>query len=191
MEVYPPASPFMGEAWERLVISVTSALKVTLKERSPSDEVLATLLAEAEALVNSRPLTHVSADHEAPEALTPFSFILGSSSGSPSPGSVSDADLHGRQGWRRTVRLADFFWKRWLTEYLPTLAPRRGGGTEVKWKVGDPVIVADGNLPRGSWPRGLVDALYPRRDGVIRVAVVKTSAGVLKRPIKKLVKLPA
>ncbi|XP_072940691.1 uncharacterized protein [Epargyreus clarus] len=57
----PPGAPHMGGAWERLVRSVKTALSTTLNEKSPKEEVLQTLLVEAEYCVNARPLTHVSA----------------------------------------------------------------------------------------------------------------------------------
>jgi hypothetical protein len=65
----------MGGAWERLIRTVKTALRVTLKERAPREEVLQTLLAEVENLVNSKPLAHVTADPDYPEALTPNHFI--------------------------------------------------------------------------------------------------------------------
>ncbi|CAG7832787.1 unnamed protein product [Allacma fusca] len=70
-------SPNMCGAWERLVRSVKLALQVTLKERVPREDVLLTLLVEAEAVVNSRPLTFVSVDANDPETLTPNHFLLG------------------------------------------------------------------------------------------------------------------
>ncbi|CAG7829398.1 unnamed protein product [Allacma fusca] len=73
----PPASPHMGGCWERLVRSVKVALEASLHERAPREEVLQTLLVEAEALVNSRPLTFVSVDPDDPESLTPNHFLLG------------------------------------------------------------------------------------------------------------------
>ncbi|XP_063365858.1 uncharacterized protein LOC134654324 [Cydia amplana] len=185
----PPAAPFMGGAWERLVRSVKEALKVTLREQAPSDEVLRTLLAEAEALVNTRPLTHVSLDADADEALTPAHFILTSPSGRPFPATLTEADLLSRNQWRRAVRLADHFWQRWVKEYLPCLSPRVGGGSPPNVAVGDVVIICDCNLPRGSWPKGRVTAVYPGRDGIVRVADVATAAGILRRPLKKLAKV--
>ncbi|XP_061725407.1 uncharacterized protein LOC133531291 [Cydia pomonella] len=66
----PPGNPSAGGAWERLVGSVKTALKVILKERAPHEEVLHTLLLESEHIVNSRPLTPVNPDLDV-EALTP------------------------------------------------------------------------------------------------------------------------
>ena len=89
----PPAAPHMGGAWERLVRSVKTALKAVLKEQVPADETLHTLFVEAEALVNSRPLTFVSVDPDDLEALTPPHFLPGSSSPVHPPGVFNKGDL--------------------------------------------------------------------------------------------------
>ncbi|KAL0850698.1 hypothetical protein ABMA28_006643 [Loxostege sticticalis] len=190
----PPSAPSMGGAWERLVRSVKSALKVVLKERAPREPVFYTLLAEAEAIVNSRPLTHVSADPADSEALTPFHFLIGSASTGNHFAKADPNDLFGRTAWRKTLRLADLFWQRWVKEYLPLLIPRRSGGSGshelTPLAVGDLVLIVDGNLPRGSWPRGRIVSLFPGRDNIVRVAEVSTAGGVFRRPCKKLVRLP-
>ena len=58
----PPASPHFGEAWERLVQSSKWAHEVIVKEQCVNDGTLFTLVAEAESMLNSRPLTPVSSD---------------------------------------------------------------------------------------------------------------------------------
>ncbi|XP_041978615.1 uncharacterized protein LOC121732727 [Aricia agestis] len=184
----PPGAPFMGGAWERLVKSVKIALSAVLHERHPSEEVLSTLLAEAEYTVNSRPLTHVSVQPEDDEALTPNHFLLGGSARVPTPGKFDDADLITRSNWRASQRLADMFWARWVREYLPELQHRReprGSGRTIK--EGDVVLIVDSNLPRNTWPRGIVIATYPGQDGAVRVVDVRTKGGVLRRPTKRLV----
>ena len=183
----PPAAPHMGGCWERLVRSVKVALSVTLKEKIPKEEVLRTLLAEAANIINSRPLTHVSVDPADKESLTPNHFLIGSSNGEPAPGKFSDADLCLRQQWRISQRLADMFWQRWVREYLPTLTRRTKWFKQTKpLKIGDLVLIADGNLPRNVWPRGLVVKVFYGPDGKVRVAEVKTQFGVYKRPVAKL-----
>lgn len=74
---------------------------------------------------------------------------------------------------------------------MPELQNRRephGKGPPVK--IGDVVLIADGNLPRNTWPRGRIAATYPGPDGVIRAVDVRTAGGVLRRPTKKLVIIP-
>ena len=96
----PPAAPHMGGCWERLVRSVKTALKSTLKEHAPREEVLLTLLNEAEMLINSRPLTYVPLDYEDQESLTPNHFLLGTSSAYQPSGKFTDYDLCTRKKWR-------------------------------------------------------------------------------------------
>lgn len=186
-----PRSPHMGGAWERLICSVKTALKVVLKERAPKEEVLITLLAEVENLINSRPLTHVSVDPTSEDALTPNHFLLGSSSSLPILGEFNDSDLYLRKYWRTAQRLTDMFWRRWVKELLPTLLPRSKWNQEgIKLRAGDLVYIMDPNNPRNTWPRGRVKKTYPGQDGRVRVADVKTSTGTFTRPVARLVPLP-
>jgi hypothetical protein len=164
-----------------------NVLTATLKELVPREEVLQTLLVEAENIVNSRPLTHVSVDPDDPESLTPNHFLIGTSNGNAAPGKFAEMDLCLRKQWRIAQRLVDRFWKRWVQEYLPTLTRR------TKWfrktgpvKIGDLVFIADGNLPRNQWPRGLVVGTTLGPDGQVRVAEVKTQFGFLARHVVKL-----
>ncbi|GBP90200.1 hypothetical protein EVAR_49724_1 [Eumeta japonica] len=72
----PPHAPHMGGSWERLVRSIKVALSATLHTRAPKDEVLHTLLLEAEFVVNSRPLTHIGLPSDSHGA-DPESFPAG------------------------------------------------------------------------------------------------------------------
>ena len=72
----PPVAPCFGGSWERLIKSAKSALRAILNERSVTEDVLHTAIVGAEALLNSRPLTHVSVDPNSLEALTPNHFLL-------------------------------------------------------------------------------------------------------------------
>ena len=184
----PPATPHMGGAWERLVRSVKTALKAVLTERAPREDTLTTLFAEVESLLNSRPLTHVSCDPTDEESLTPNHFLLGTPSCHQPPGKFDDSDLCLRKQWRIGQTLTDHFWRRWLKEYLPTLTRRtkwhQRQGKQVR--VGDIVFIVDRDLPRGSWPRGKVVAVYPGADECIRVADVKTQSGTFRRPVAKI-----
>ena len=185
----PPSAPFMGGCWERMVRCVKTALLATLKGNAPKEEVFHTLLLEAEAIVNSRPLTYIAVDPENPEAITPFHFLIGTSSNARWLTSLDDSELYRRCDWRRTLRLADHFWTRWVKEYLPTLMVRGRSEPSLTWREGDIVLIADGTLPRSSWPIGKIIKLFPGHDGIVRVVDVDTKGGILRRPVKKLVHL--
>lgn len=183
----PPSAPEMGGSWERMIRTVKSSLKVVLKERAPHPDTLLTLLAEVEALVNSRPITHVSVDPNYPEALTPNHFLIGSSSTAPSFGKYDDSDLCLRKRWRVAQRLADMYWRRWIKEYLPTLLPRQKWNTEAEpLQVGDYVIISESNLERGCWRHGVVSATVAGSDGRVRMVDIRTRTGVLRRPVTRV-----
>lgn len=186
----PPAASHMGGAWERLIRSVRTALRETLKERAPRQEVLQTVLVEAEHLVNSRPLTYVSTDLNDPEALTPNNFLIGTTSNVQSPGVFTQYDLNWGKQWRRAQALIDSFWNRWLREYLPNLIPKQKWTDQLSaLHPGDIVYIADMLNDRGNWPMGIIQQCYPGQDGVVRVADVKTCSGTYRRPTTKLRKI--
>ncbi|XP_048483435.1 uncharacterized protein LOC125489902 [Plutella xylostella] len=186
----PPGAPHMGGTWERLVRTVKTALYATLKERQPREEVLHTLLLEAEHLVNSRPLTPPSLDPNEEESLTPSHFLIGRSNGCPRIGDFDENTLIGTPTWRTVQYLTDTFWNRWLKEYLPTLSPRPNTENHPEnLKPGDIVLIVDSNLPRGVWPRGEIMTIHPGPDGRTRIVDVRTVAGTLRRPITRLVKI--
>lgn len=187
----PPVSPHWGGAWERLIRSVKTSLKVVLKERAPREEVLSTLFAEVENIVNGRPLSHVSVEPGSDEALTPNHFLLGSSSNLPTIGVFNSSDLYLRKLWRKAQMLTDMFWKRWVKEVLPDLLPRKKWTQEQEpLKVGDLVLVVDPASPRNVWPKGIIQNVFPGRDGRVRFVEVKTKAGILKRSAVRVARVP-
>ncbi|UYV80823.1 hypothetical protein LAZ67_19001881 [Cordylochernes scorpioides] len=66
-----------------------------------------------------------------------------------------------------------------------------------KWKTSFPnikinilVLIKEDRLPPAKWLKGRIMEVDPGKDGLVRVATVKTSMGVLRRPLVKLVMLP-
>jgi hypothetical protein len=184
----PPAAPHMGGSWERMVKSVKVALGDTLSRKNLHEEVLNTLLIEAEHTVNSHPLTHVPDDPNDPEALTPNHFLIGKSSNLQPNGEFCENDLFGRKQWRITQTLAEHFWKRWVKEYLPTLLRREKWCQNTKpIAVGDVVLEVNNNYPRSTWPKGRVKNVFPGKDGLVRVVdIVLANGHVYRRPVAKL-----
>ncbi|XP_058448629.1 uncharacterized protein LOC131428599 [Malaya genurostris] len=186
----PPGAPHMGGAWERLVRSVKTAFAAISTSRTPNEETLATLLVEAESVVNSRPLTYIPLETAQQEALTPNHFLLSSSSGViQPPRTLGDPKQACRNEWNLCRVMIDHFWSRWVREYLPTIARR------TKWfdeerpiAVGDLVIIVEEKI-RNGWTRGRVVQVVAGRDGRVREAVIQTARGLIRRPVAKLARL--
>lgn len=180
-----PADPSAGGAWERMVQSVKRVLAFTLKEKAPQVETLQSLLIEAENLINSRPLTHLSIESCDDDPLTPNHFLLGCPNYVQTPTESDGVSL--QKQWRILQQLKQTFWRRWLLEYLPTLTRRTKWHNRVNpIQVGDVVIICDINENLRDWRRGIVLETFPASDGQVRSALIKTSTGNLRRPASKL-----
>ncbi|XP_062701554.1 uncharacterized protein LOC115267247 [Aedes albopictus] len=182
-----PHAPHMGGSWERLVRSIKVPMKSLPQERKLDDDALHTTAVEAEAIVNTRPLTYLPLDSAEQEALSPNHFLLGSSNGVKQPTTrMEDTPRTNRHMWNLIQHNLDHFWRRWIREYLPTLTKRtKWFGESKPLQTGDLVVVID-ETKRNGWIRGKVLEINPGRDGRIRQAVVQTSDGVFRRPAAKL-----
>ncbi|XP_055585136.1 uncharacterized protein LOC129737987 [Uranotaenia lowii] len=184
----PPAAPHTGEVWERLVRSVKTALEAFHDiPRVPDDETFETIILEAESMINSRPLTYIPLNGATDEALTPNHFLLGSSTGVKQTPKDSTSALEClRSSWNLAQHILDGFWRRWLREYLPTIARRTKWFNNTKpIEVGDLVFVADGKQ-RNSWVRGKIIEVTLGKDKVARQAVVQTNSGKMRRAVGNL-----
>lgn len=184
----PPLAPHMGGPWERMVRSVKSAMaEIADYHKHPSDEVLETVILEAESVINSRPLTYVPLDSEEGDALTPNHFLLYGTKGVQQPSrTLTDQMSNLRDSHTLAQNMVDRFWQRWVSEYLPDLTRR------TKWhqptrplQPGDVVLVVDESR-RNGWTKGRVIDVQKAKDGQVRSAVVRTVQGVIKRPAVKL-----
>ena len=93
--------------------------------------------------------------------------------------------------WKLMQKLTEQFWKRWSSDYLNTLHQRN------KWKilkddlkVDDFVLVKERHLLPTHWCMGRVVKVYPGKDNKVRLAEIKTKAGVITRSIINLSYLP-
>ena len=180
----------MGGAWEQLVRSTKEVMFGLLKDHTLTDPQLLTLVIEAEAVLNSRPLTHLSDDASDLEALTPNHVLLGQHKNWTSITDVSEADVCSRRQWKRVQALRAMFWSRWVREYLPQLTKRAcwKGKTPV-FRKDELVLVKDEEVKRNKWPLGRIVEVNPGADGVVRVVRVRMRDGEYVLPISKLYKL--
>jgi hypothetical protein len=124
----PPLAPHFGGVWERLVRSAKIALRVVLRSKTISEEVLTTLLVEVEAMMNARPLTHLSVDPRDNSPMTPNHFLLLRAHPHVPPDVIEYSGSLSRRRYLAAQELAEFFWRRLLMEYVPALTERKKDG---------------------------------------------------------------
>ncbi|XP_036322212.1 uncharacterized protein LOC118736231 [Rhagoletis pomonella] len=187
----PPKSPHFGGLWEAAVKQAKYHLVRVVANATLSFEELATITAQIEAILNSRPLTPISSDPSDLEALTPGHFLIGEPPSSFPEPDLTDANYNRLSRFRRLKQRQQHFWRRWSRDYLHLLQQRH------KWTSKAPtlqlntlVLIQDENLPPYKWPLGRVLSTIPGRDGVHRVAEIKTQYRIYKRAIVKLYPLP-
>lgn len=105
----------------------------------------------------------------------------------PPPGEFQKADVYSRHRWRRVQYLVNDFWLRWRREFLHFLQERQ------KWvnpkrdlRVGDVVIVKDGDLTRNKWPLAKVVQTLPSEDNHVRKFKLLMADGALDHRGKRL-----
>ncbi len=186
----PPAAPHMGGVWERFVRSTKEVMYGLMKDYTLTDAQLLTFVTEAEAILNSRPLTHLSEDVSDLEPLTPNHVLLGRHRNWVSITDISEADIGSRRQWKQVQALRAMFWKRWVQEYLPQLTQRSCWKNKTPtFNVGELVLVKDEDLKRNKWPLGRILEVNPGDDGVVQVVKVRMRGGEYVRPVAKLYKL--
>ena len=181
----PPSAPWWGGWWERLVGMVKKVLRRVLARACLNYERMSTILCDCEDILNSRPLGYVSEDLEDLAPLTPNMFLKEiKTSYVPDLDQLEKCDF--QKKLRRMAVLRDDLRSRFRKEYLAHLVLRnkKSGSREVH--VGDLVYIGSDDKKRIDWPLARVVKIFPGRDGVVRVARVKTRKGELDRPVQRL-----
>ncbi|XP_062703581.1 uncharacterized protein LOC134286035 [Aedes albopictus] len=187
----PARSPNFGGLWESAVKSFKTLFKRTIGTRSLEYDRMQTVLAQTEAILNSRPLTPISNDPDDFEALTPGHFLIQrplTAIPGPDLGGVPENRL---SAWERMTEFTQRLWKKWSEQYLSNLHNR------TKWTrqrnniaVGTMVVLKEENLPPLKWQLARVTEVHPGSDGNIRVVTVRTKDGSYQRAISKICVLP-
>ena len=184
----PPRAPHFGGLWEAAVKSTKTHLKRIVGSVKLTFEELTTVLTQIEACLNSRPLTPFSNDDDGIEVLTPGHFLIGRPlQALPDDSLTHTNNLSSLRRWKLCQALVAHFWRRWSREYITQL------GRISKWhrptkniSVGDLVLIRDTSPLPTEWPLARVTAVHPGKDGLVRVATIKTNTGIYTRPVAKL-----
>ncbi len=167
----PPRAPHHGGLWEAGVKSMKTLLRKRMSSYLLTFNELYTILTEAEAILNSRPLIPVnSTDADDTLALTPGHFLIGRPLLAP-PVHEQDAEIHTSllKKWNLIQRLKRELWSAWKTRYLQSLTARyKWKRPTHNYKVGDIVLLKDELVFNRDWPLARVTKIFPGYDGLTR-----------------------
>ncbi|XP_078345136.1 uncharacterized protein LOC144667518 [Oculina patagonica] len=181
-------APWWGGQFERMVGLVKNAFYKTIGCGFLSWAELEEVLLDVEITLNDRPLSYVEDDVALP-ILTPNSMMFPQCNILPDlePHHVDDVDLRRRA--KHLSKCKNALWKRWSSEYVRSLRERHNlkhPGKPCTLAVGDVVILKSEDKNRGKWPLGIVQELYPGRDGVVRAVKLRSGKSFLERAVQHL-----
>lgn len=187
-----PAAPHQGGIYEAAVKSMKHHLIRVIGTRILPFEQLRTLLAQIEAILNSRPLHPLNDDPTDLQALTPGHLLYGEPLVLPLPFVIPEASkAKGIQLWKDRQNMVKTFWDRWHNEYLTTLQERKKWRRESeRIQLGQLVLIKSENFPPAQWAMGRIIELHPSKDNLVRSVTIQTAANTLKRPVQKICILP-
>lgn len=187
----PARAPHFGGLWESGVRSTKYHLKRILKDTRIQYEEFETLLCQIESCLNSRPICPLSNDIEDLTVLTPGHFLIGQPLNQLPEPSILEIPCNRLKQYQIIQKRLQSFWAIWSKEYLHRLQQRP------KWvqpqeniRIGHLVLIKEDNLPPAQWLLGRVINIFPGKDGLVRVAEIRSKASILKRSIHKLCLLP-
>ncbi|GBM92974.1 hypothetical protein AVEN_67945-1, partial [Araneus ventricosus] len=162
-----------GGYWERMVQITKIALRKILGRALVSFEELQTILAEIEAIINSRPLTYVYNEPNEPFPLTPANFLTGRRlTALPNWSGKRNIELF--KGKKELIKrylyrekILNNFWKRWKREYLLQLKGanlNKNVNVKTEFNVNDIVLIGEEKVPRQLWKLGKVIDVHKGRD---------------------------
>lgn len=183
-----PNAPSWGGLWEAGVKSVKKHLIRVIGAQNLTFEEYATLLAQVEACVNSRPIAPLSDDPNDLNALTPGHFLVGENLVTLQEHcNLADERVGYLKRWEMVQQLYQNIWKRWHSDYISSLMLRaKWRGEHRNLQTNDLVVIYEENLPPSRWRLGRVIEIYPSKDGLVRAVKLRTKDGEYVRPITKL-----
>ncbi|XP_011164918.1 uncharacterized protein LOC105199478 [Solenopsis invicta] len=179
----PPRAPNFGGIWESNVKSMKRYLYRVISDSKLTYEQLTTVLASIEACLNSWPISALSSDPNDASVLTLGHFIIGRPLvASRKPFTKTDQAGQPCSGWHSLRLMRSYFWQ--LQQRAKWLKSNR------QLQVGDLVLFKDKLAPPTKWPLTRMVQLHPGKDGLTRVATIRSSTSELVRPVNRLILLP-
>ncbi|CAO4367334.1 unnamed protein product [Caenorhabditis nigoni] len=192
-----PLSPWQGGVYERIVGLVKHQLQKELGKTLLDFHSLRCVLAGAETMINSRPLTPHMRSTDDMVALRPIDFQL--------PGALlelpnneipfdpkrSTTESRTRAHLQKLDAVEEKLWERWALGYLLNLRESKHKNKKcstLKPKVGQVVLINTNLVRRHKWPLGIITKVFKSKDG-IRTAVVKSNGKFYERSVCHLIPL--
>ncbi|XP_055623814.1 uncharacterized protein LOC129767198 [Toxorhynchites rutilus septentrionalis] len=185
---YRTKGSHFGGLWEAAINSAQKHFVRVLGERKLAFDDMET---QIECYLNSRPLTKLTDDPSDFQPLTPGHFLVGTSLKSVPDCNYENISINRLHQWQQVRKLFHDIWKRWQSEYLSSLQPRtKWCKPPIELQRNQLVLIMNENAPPMRWPTARIIELHPGKDGVVRVVTLKTSNGILTRPVAKICILP-
>lgn len=176
-----PADSHHGGVWESIIRMIRKVLSAVLRQQSLDNEGFQTVLCEAEAMLNDRPITKLSEEPNKLEALIPNHLLLMKRKPILPPGLFEKTDLYLKRRWKQVLYIAVHFWKRWIQEHLQLLQERQRWTKEkISFLPGDVVVIADSTAPRGSWLLGKILKTFSNRNRFVRSIRLQTKTSIVE-----------
>lgn len=183
----PPYAPHFGGSWEVGIKSCKYHLRRIVGNAHLNYEEFSTVLAQIEAILNSRPLTSMSTDPNDLQPLTPAHFLIGRPLTAPACNDLTTTPTHRLSRYGIIEKIRQDFWNRWTKEYISELQIRtKWKSNQGSLKLDQIVLIKDDNLPPLKWKVGRIVRLYPGTDKISRVADIRTSTGIVRRAYPKI-----
>lgn len=198
----PAGSPHRGGLWEAGVRSMKGLIRKQLHDLHLTMDELNTLVISAESVLNSRPYLPLHAtDPEGLCPLTPGHFLINRPLCALPQHVDVESKLCNIRHWELVKRIEYQNWTKFRQIFLPQLASRAKGMQKIqKIQVDDVVLLTNNSTRRNQWPLGIVTAVYPGPDGVVRTVDVKVETSgtrsaqlkttIYKRAVEYLVRMP-
>ncbi|XP_053597690.1 uncharacterized protein LOC128668554 [Microplitis demolitor] len=139
----PPSTPHFGGKWKAVVKSIKFHLIRIIGESLSTYDQLATVLAQIEAVLNSRSVKPLSED-PADLTLTPGNFLIGELLIAVPGPLLLDNNSATLSRWQQSQQKFQRFWSRWSSEYLQryqSISKQHNPQNDIK--VGSLVLLTD------------------------------------------------
>lgn len=183
----PPYSPHFGGLWEAGVKSCKFHIRRVVGNANLTYEELSTVLAQVEAVLNSRPMSPMSTDPNDLLPLSPAHFLIGRPLTAPAHQDLTAKATLYLTRFDRVEQMRQDFWKRWSKEYITELQ------RSTKWQTNKGtltpntlVLIKEDNAPPMKWHLGRVLQTFAGKDGISRVASIKTATGNIQRSFPEI-----